>query len=251
MNLTNGSLFSGAGGFELGATWQGIKTIWNCEIVEARRKLLKKRFPNAKQYTDITKLTNPGYTDIICGGFPCQDISIAQQTNGGAKGIKGDRSGLWSEMFRICRTVKPRYILIENSSMLATRGLEQVLCDISKIGYYAEWRSLRGFDFGLLDKRERIYIIAYTQPKRCASNNEITQCFREILPKRTPGQIALSMPIKRYGRRDNLQGIRMDNEFSRELDKDRIEAMGNAVKPIIASYLYKCIKEHYKLTQKQ
>ena len=249
--LTNGSLFSGAGGFELGAEWQGIKTIWNCEIIEKRREILKRRFPNAKQYSDIHRVRKPKYTDIICGGFPCQDISISQQTNGGAKGIKGNRSGLWSEMFRICGIVRPRYILIENSAMLAVRGLEYVLCDLAKIGYDAEWRCLRGFDFGLPDKRERIYIIAYTKQERRFGNNEITQCFREILPKRTPGQIALSMPIKRFGRRDNLQGLRMDNGFSKELDKSRIEAMGNAVKPIIASYLYKCINEHYKRTLKQ
>ncbi|CAL2077578.1 DNA (cytosine-5-)-methyltransferase [Tenacibaculum sp. 190524A02b] len=245
MELTNGSLFSGAGGFELGAEWQGIETLWNCEISEERRKLLNIRFPKAKQYGDIREIKNPGYTDIICGGFPCQDISIAQQHNGGAKGIKGERSGLWIEMHRICRDIRPKYILIENSSMLAVRGLEYVLCDLAKIGYDAEWRCLRGFDFGLPDKRERIYIIAYPKQIRCSGNNEITQCFREILPKRTPGQIALSMPIKRFKRRDSLSGLRMDNGFSKELDKNRIEAMGNAVKPIIASYLYKCIKEHY------
>ncbi|WP_299116974.1 DNA (cytosine-5-)-methyltransferase [uncultured Winogradskyella sp.] len=246
MNLTNGSLFSGAGGFELGAEWNGIETIWNCEIIEERRKLLKLRFPKAKQYEDIIQLREPEYADIICGGFPCQDISIAQQTNGGAKGIKGNRSGLWSEMYRICGLLRPKYILAENSSMLVNRGLEQVLCDLSKIGYDAEWRCLRGFDFGLPDKRERIYIIAYPKQERWTRNNEITRCFREILPKRSPGQIALSMPIKRFQRRENLSGIRMDNEFSKELDKNRIEAMGNAVKPIIASYLYKCIIEHYR-----
>lgn len=250
MNLTNGSLFSGIGGFELGAEWQGINTIWNCEINTTRRKLLKKRFPDAKQYTDIHRIRKPKRVDIICGGFPCQDISIAQQTDGGAKGIKGNRSGLWSEMYRVCRVVRPKYILIENSSMLAVRGLEFVLCDLSKIGYDAEWRSLRGFDFGLNDKRERIYIIAYPKQIRRISNNEVISCFRKILPKRSPGQIALSMPIKRFKRNEDLSSLRVDNEFSKELDKDRIEGTGNAVKPIIAAYLYKCIKEHY-CSQKQ
>lgn len=242
-SLTLGSLFGGIEGFGLGAEWSGIKLLWSCEIEKERHKVVKKHFKNTKIYEDIRKLRSPGYVDIISGGFPCQDISIAQQANGGAKGIKGNKSRLWTEMFRICREVRPKYILIENSSMLAVRGFEYVLCDLAKIGYDAEWRCLRGFDFGLPDKRERIYVIAYPKQKRWLGNYEITQCFREILPKRTPGQIALSMPIKRFGRRDDLSGLRMDNGFSKELDKSRIEGLGNAVKPIITSYLFKCIKE--------
>ena len=89
---------------------------------------------------------------------------------------------------------------------------------------------------------KRIYIVAYPSQNGCLYNNEVTQFFRKILPKRTPRQIALSMPIKRFGRRDDLSHLRMDNEFSKELDKNRIEGCGNAVKPIIASYLFKCMK---------
>lgn len=76
--LTHGSLFSGIGGFELGAKRAGIPTIWNCEIDEHKRKILRRHFPQAIQYEDITTMENPPYVDIISGGFPCQDISIAQ-----------------------------------------------------------------------------------------------------------------------------------------------------------------------------
>lgn len=108
----------------------GIPTLWNCELELFQRNLLKQNFPETKQYEDIRELRNPGYVDIISGGFPCQDISIA----GKGTGIVGERSGLWSEMFRIVREVRPRYVLIENSPMLLVRGFERVLCDLSQSG---------------------------------------------------------------------------------------------------------------------
>lgn len=128
--MTHGSLFSGIGGFETGAEWVGIETLWNCEIEPFQRSILKKHFPNTKQYEDIKELSNPGYVDIISGGFPCQDISIA----GKGVGITGSRSGLWSEMHRVIREVRPRYVIIENSPMLLVRGFERVLCDLPKQG---------------------------------------------------------------------------------------------------------------------
>lgn len=93
-NLTHGSLFSGIGGFELGAEMSGIKTLWNCEIERFQGEILKNKFPHAERFTDITKTTGLRYVDIISGGFPCQDISVA----GKREGIKGKRSGLWSVM---------------------------------------------------------------------------------------------------------------------------------------------------------
>lgn len=95
--LTHGSLFSGIGGFELGAEMTGIDTLWNCEIEKFQGEILKNKFPHAERFTDITKTTGLRYVDIISGGFPCQDISVA----GKREGIKGKRSGLWSEMYRI------------------------------------------------------------------------------------------------------------------------------------------------------
>lgn len=129
--LTHGSLFSGIGGFENGAEMAGIETLWNCEIEKYQGKILELRFPNAERHTDITKATGFRYVDIISGGFPCQDISLA----GKREGIKGKRSGLWSEMCRIVREVGPKYVIVENSPALIISGLEQVLCDLSKIGY--------------------------------------------------------------------------------------------------------------------
>lgn len=85
MDLTHGSLFSGIGGFELGAQMCDIKTLWSCEIESFQRKILKQHFPNTYQYEDIRSIENPGYVDIVSGGFPCQDISVA----GKGVGIRG------------------------------------------------------------------------------------------------------------------------------------------------------------------
>lgn len=153
--MTHGSLFSGIGGFEQAAQWVGIPTLWNCEIASYPRRVLERRFPETKRYEDVKKLSNPEYVDIINGGFPCQDISLA----GKGVGIIGTRSGLWYEMYRIVREVRPKYVIIENSPALVISGFEQVLCDLSKIGYDAEWQCISNYAFGYPHKRERLYLL--------------------------------------------------------------------------------------------
>ena len=98
-----------------------------------------------------------GKVDIICGGFPCQDISCA----GKGAGIEGERSGLWSEFARIISEVRPRYTFVENSPMLALRGLGRVLGDLSEIGYDARWCVMGADDVGAPHIRKRMWILAY------------------------------------------------------------------------------------------
>ena len=132
--LTHGSLFSGIEGFGLGAAFAGIKTLWSCEYEEYQASIIKKKFGEDHGINrDIRTYSNPTFVDIISGGFPCQDISVA----GKGVGIVGERSGLWAEMYRVIREVRPRYIIIENSPMLLIRGFERVLCNLSEIGYQA------------------------------------------------------------------------------------------------------------------
>ena len=246
VDLTHGSLFSGIGGFELGARWSGIKTIWNCEILPYNQKILKQQFPNTKQYADIKEVTGPEYCDIISGGFPCQNISSA----GNGKGIKGEKSGLWSEMYRICRQVRPRYIIAENSPMLTFRGLERVLCDLSEIGYNAQWQCISNKDFGFSHRRERIYIIAYTSG--IGEERWIWQPAKvsEIIQRRQDSKIFVQGIFK--------DGLFVDEEGGSQsalIGKDdgvsfplhRIKALGNSVNPMIANYLFECVKHHAAL----
>ena len=249
--MTHGSLFSGIGGFELGAKLSGIPTLWNCEIEPFQRMILKKHFPETKQYEDIKELRKPKYVDIISGGFPCQDISIANTY--GAKGIKGKRSGLWHEMSRFIREVRPKYVLIENSPVLLVRGFEHVLCDLSKIGYDAEWQCLSAKNFGFNHRRERFFAIAYSGKIGCVCNTSIFRELQEIFPKRASKQNPLSSTFERFDGKSNYELVRMDDGFSKGLDKRRIESMGNAVIPEIAHYLFECIKhreEQLKLQEK-
>ncbi|GAB6009606.1 DNA cytosine methyltransferase [Dysgonomonas reticulitermitis] len=255
-DLTHGSLFSGIGGFELGAEMAGIETIWNCEYEDHKRETLKRHFPNSIQYKDVKQMIHPTYVDIISGGFPCQDISIANNSNkelyeSGNYGIKGERSGLWVEMVRICREVRPKHIIFENSPMLLSRGLEYVLCDLSKIGYVCEWQCLQASQFGYNHKRERIYGIAYTIEKRCVNRTSIFRQLHKVLSKRASGQNAVSMPTQRYDSRTINESIRMDDGFSEQLDKTRIEDCGNAVIPEIANYLFECIKMYENNTNRR
>ena len=244
--MTHGSLFSGIGGFELGAKRAGIKTIWNCEINPFCRMILKKHFPETTQYTDITTLKNPPYVDIISGGFPCQDISIA---NPKGEGLNGKRSGLWKEMLRIICEARPSYVLIENSPELLRKGFSSLLQNLSEAGYDAEWQCLQARNFNLPHKRERIFIIAYTKRLGHLDNIIKTCILQKILSKKISGQTPLPMPIKRFNAKSDYRSVRMYNGFSKELDTNRITALGNAVIPSIAQYLFECIKQHHTSIQ--
>ncbi len=157
--LTMGSLFAGIGGFDLGFERAGFKTVWQVEINEYCRKVLARHFPDAERYADIREcgVHNLKPVDVICGGFPCQDISNA----GLRAGIDGERSGLWREMHRIISELRPRYVVVENVAALLGRGISRVLGDLSEIGYDAEWQVISAADVGAPHLRERIWIMAY------------------------------------------------------------------------------------------
>lgn len=112
-----------------------------------------------------------GIVDVVSGGFPCQDISVA----GKGAGLKGARSGLWGEMARIIGEVRPEYAFIENSPMLIIRGLDRVLCDLAAMGYSAKWGVIGAADAGAPHKRDRVWIVAHSDlsergPQREACN---------------------------------------------------------------------------------
>lgn len=232
--LTHGSLFSGIEGFGLGAALAGIKTEWSCEFEGYQTKVIKKNFGNEHTvYGDIRTLENPPFVNIISGGFPCQDISVT----GKGAGIKGSRSGLWGQMYRIIGDVRPDYVIIENSPLLRKRGFEYVLHGLSEIGYDAQWQCLQGNFLGLQQRRERIYIIAYSNSK-CSEQQRNRQIFREPylpweLPRVYPG----------WKERRNLpepRTFRSTDELPNLVDRNK--CVGNAVQPLMAQYLFECIK---------
>lgn len=158
------ALFAGAGGGILGGKLLGWSTVGAVEIEEYPRKVLLQRqrdgilrpFPIWDDVTTFDGRPWRGLVDVVSGGFPCQDISVA----GKGAGITGARSGLWGEMFRIICEVRPRFAFMENSPMLTVRGLGNVLGDLASVGFAAEWLVLGASDVGAPHRRERIWILA-------------------------------------------------------------------------------------------
>lgn len=156
-----GSLFSGIGGLELGLEWAGVgTTVWQVEQDAFCLSVLARHWPNALRFNDVRDVgaNNLPIVDVICGGFPCQDISYA----GKGLGLHGQRSGLWHEFARIIGEMGPRFVVVENVTALKTRGLDHILGTLASLGYDAEWRSIRASDVGAPHRRERIFILAYT-----------------------------------------------------------------------------------------
>lgn len=163
--LSVGSLFSGIGGIELGFERAGgFKTEWFVERDIYCQFVLKKHWPQAIVYDDVTTLDFAAVPkiDILTGGFPCQDISNA----GKRAGITGSRSSLWKHFCRAIGILRPKYALIENVSALANRGLDVVLADLAEIGYAAEWYNISASSVGAPHRRERLFILAYPNSSR-------------------------------------------------------------------------------------
>ena len=179
-------LFSGIGGFSLGLERAGMETVAFCEIEDFPRKVLAKHWPGVPIYDDVRELTGErlrqdGITtiDVLCGGFPCQDISAA----GNQAGIEeGTRSGLWSECVRLLGDIRPRYAIFENVSALLSgdngRWFQQVLWDISQVGGYdCEWHCIPASELGAHHHRDRVWIIAYpSQLQRDGGNDNAREC---------------------------------------------------------------------------
>ena len=159
------ALFAGAGGGILGGRLLGWRTVCAVEIDPyARRVLLARqadgcldRFPIWDDVRTFDGKRWRGNVDVISGGFPCQDISAA----GKGAGITGTKSGLWSHMARIIGEVRPRFVFVENSPLLVSRGLAVVLGDLAALGYDARWGVLGAHHVGAPHKRHRLWIVAY------------------------------------------------------------------------------------------
>ena len=157
--MTFGSLFAGIGGFDLGLERSGMTCMWQCEIDKYANQILKKHWPEVKKYEDIKRLTNPEPVDLICGGFPCQDLSMA----GNRAGLAGQRSGLFFELARIINEVKPKWFILENVPGLLSsnqgRDMATVIETLAKIGYCVSWRVLDSQFFGVAQRRKRVFIV--------------------------------------------------------------------------------------------
>lgn len=226
-------LFSGIGGFSLGLERAGMETVAFCEIDPFCRRVLAKHWPEVPCYEDVRTLTAAGLAadgvgpiDVICGGFPCQDISEA----GLGAGLDGERSGLWSEIARLVREIRPNYVVVENVSALLGRGMDCVLGDLAALGYNAVWHSIQAADVGAQHIRDRVWIVGFLPN---TSEERLVQCWGQQL---SPDSQAERQIRQRF---DQPEPVRVAHGVPNRLD--RLGSLGNAVVPQIPEIIGRAI----------
>jgi DNA (cytosine-5)-methyltransferase 1 len=157
---TFGSLFAGIGGIDLGFERAGLECKWQVEIDDYATKVLEKHWPDVSRWRDVKTFppedNQDWNVDVIAGGFPCQDISFA----GKGEGLHGERSGLFFEIIRLARQLKPKAIVLENVSALLARGMGTVLAELAQVGYDSEWHCIPACSVGAPHIRNRVFIVS-------------------------------------------------------------------------------------------
>lgn len=307
-------IFSGIGGFSVGLERAGMETVAFCEIDKHCHKVLKKHWP---EVPILENITNVSFThvyhgedylhehdnktgevktevfasdiDIIAGGFPCTDVSIAGKKKGlydkkiydkfiaagftesEAKEKAKTRSGLWLEYCRIINQVKPKWVIIENVDRLVKHGLEEVLNDLAKIRYDAEWAIIQASHIGAKHKRPRVWIVAYPCEQRHDGNSRegrsvraneerndsyLSKEWKQCKPESGPNgkifserfmQAIENSCSRKWSVEPNIprvvDGLPKELERSR---KQRIKQLGNAIVPQIAELIGREIMNYEK-----
>lgn len=186
--LTFGSLFSGAGGCDLGFERAGVECRWQCEIDPQASSVLARHWPKVKRHADIQTMTKKDAkkVDIVVGGFPCQGLSIA----GKRGGLKDERSGLYYELLRVVGLCRPRCVVWENVPGLLSnddgRDFGRVLRGLADCGYFGAWRVLDAQFFGAAQRRKRVFGVFLSGRSgglRAAEILALTQSVRRHPPK--------------------------------------------------------------------
>lgn len=235
-------LFSGIGGFSLGLERTGgFETVAFCEIDPFCRRVLAKHWPDVPCFEDVTTLRGEdvGTVDVICGGFPCQDISEA----GKREGIGGRRSGLWAEFARLIGELRPGVVFVENVAALARRGLDRVLGDLASLGYDAEWDCVGADLVGASQHRSRLWLLAYPHDARLQgpvwSGEQTSPRAWRPAPHSEPLRSALGYWPPRPGEIADIPRM-ADGPTDRA---HRLKAVGNAVVPALPEMIGRAVLE--------
>tara|TARA_B100000902_G_scaffold398816_1_gene467026 strand:- start:4399 stop:5142 length:744 start_codon:yes stop_codon:yes gene_type:complete len=233
--ITIGSFFSGIGGYELGLenSIPNSSTIWQIEKDKYCQSILRKHWPKAKLYDDVTKINGKNLEPptIICGGFPCQSISIS----GKQEGLSNEKkSGLWWEMYRVISELrrKPRVIVLENVANIIRLGGLEVLGSLAQIGYDSEWTVIRASDFGANHRRARWFCISYLAD----SHSERTQISseREYPSQQMFGSDGQKWNFWQKGTAESPL-CSVDDGISQRVA--RLKALGNAIVPQCSQWI--------------
>jgi len=272
---TFGSLFAGIGGIDLGFERAGLECKWQVEIDDYATKVLEKHWPSVKRWRDVKAFPpedkQDWNVDVIAGGFPCQDISVA----GKGAGLNGERSGLFFEIIRVARQVRPRAIVLENVSALLVRGMGSVLGELAEIGFDAEWHCIPAAGVGAPHRRDRVFIIAYSKHDGSHGDGKDEQkCEREEMGRSqfaggdgSNGNVANpdNKQRKRREQKTLLRQSTLQRQFRRSCEGigkqwsvepnvgrvangvparvDRLKCLGNAVVPQVAEVVAKILLE--------
>jgi DNA (cytosine-5)-methyltransferase 1 len=269
-----GSLFSGIGGLELGLEWAGFgPVVWQVECDEFCRQVLARHWPDAdRSVTDVraASTTTLVPVDLICGGFPCQDVSGA----GNRAGLAGHRSGLWSEFHRVVVEMHPAWVVIENVASGATLWLDRIIGDLEGAGYESLPLPLSASDCGAPHLRRRLFVVGQlaangmcerlegngVRGSMPATDSDQGRCGGERKSehgdlKGAPGSESdgLGAGRRRGGAGWNWNDApepvvrRVDDRVASRLDRRRLAALGNAVVPQCAEVVGNVIRELIEL----
>lgn len=215
-----GSLFSGIGGLELGLEMAGLGPVaWQCEQDPWCRKVLAKHWPDATRYEDVRTLSNPPAVDVMCGGFPCQDLTTASRGRR-AEGLNGERSGLWRHYRRLIGVIRPAFVVVENVAPRWRSWLPTVRRDLWALGYASLSARVCAADVGAPHIRPRVLVVAYPHSDR-----------EPVGP--VDAQVAWMQATARAGREDwgapSPRALGVADGVADAVD--RTHAVGNAVVP--------------------
>jgi len=269
------ALFAGAGGGILGGHLLGWRTVCAVEWEPYAASVLVARqndglLPPFPIWDDVQTFNGRlwrGIVDVVSGGFPCQDISVA----GKGDGLDGERSGMWREMARIIHEVRPRFVFVENSPMLVSRGLDRVLGDLAAMGFDARWGVLGASSVGANHKRERIWIVANsrhgsrrdfwpaetgqdTSRERTANSNQISRSSKQPATLADSSSKDVERQRMSVGISSERGSIGSSSWWSVEPDVgrvadgvaarvDRLKALGNGQVPLCAATAWKILSD--------
>ena len=233
-SLNELALFAGVGGGILGGKLLGWRTVCAVEWEPYPASVLCARqndglFSPFPIWDDVQTFDGrpwKGIVDVVSGGFPCQDISAA----GKGAGIDGERSGMWGEMARIICEVRPKFVFVENSPMLTSRGLGRVLGDLASMGFDARWGVLGAADVGANHQRDRIWIVARWKGNLPHAQHDRIRWWEQQQErlKKADGELANTKELLGNGFNDNFR-ISLERQAQSQLgDDSRAETLANA-----------------------
>ena len=241
------ALFAGAGGGILGGHLLGWRTVCAVEWEPYAASVLVQRqndgiLPPFPIWDDVQTFDGRpwrGIVDVVSGGFPCQDISIA----GKGDGLDGQRSSMWQHMARVVSEVRPQFVFVENSPMLTIRGGARVIADLASLRYDARWTVMGADDIGACHRRKRIWILAHSNCNGLESNGQVGNTKTARRSQRSWSSKQASIPICSQIQHENAVGsVRDFDDVAARVD--RLKAIGNGQVPAVAATAWNLLTEN-------